>query len=131
MLTDPIADMFARIKNAESRRRPAVEIPGSRMKTQIARILKREGFIAGYSIDQEGSKTTLKIRLKYIDDQRPVIQGLQRVSTPGRRVYVKRDAIPRVQNGLGIAILSTPKGLLTDGQSRREKVGGEVVGYVW
>ncbi len=134
MMTDPIADMLTRIRNAAMARHKQVIVPASKMKIAIARILQEEGFIERYDVGQEKPQPMLRIILKYDNSTRPprpVIQGLQRVSKPGRRIYVKRREIPYVRSGMGIAILSTPKGILTDREARRQNVGGEVICYVW
>ncbi|RUM50780.1 MAG: 30S ribosomal protein S8 [Hydrogenothermus sp.] len=136
MLTDPIADMLARINNAIKARKSEVYIPNSRIKEQIARILKEEGYIEDYIVSDEnkkGTQNTLILKLKYLGPRntKPVISGLQRVSKPGRRKYVGVDEIPYVRKGLGTAILSTNKGILTDAQARKERVGGEILCYVW
>ncbi len=136
MIVDPIADMLARINNAMKARKSEVYIPHSKMKEKIAEILKREGYIEDYTISEEnkkGNQGTLIIKLKYLDNRntRPVIQGLRRVSKPGLRKYVGVKDIPYVRKGLGIAILSTNKGLLTDAEARQQKVGGEVLCYIW
>ncbi len=136
MIVDPIADMLARINNAMKARKSEVYIPHSKMKEKIAEILKREGYIEDFTISEEnkkGNQGTLIIKLKYLDNRntRPVIQGLRRVSKPGLRKYVGVDNIPYVRKGLGIAILSTNKGLLTDAEARKQKVGGEVLCYIW
>lgn len=135
-VTDPIADMLARIRNAMMVSHPTVELPSSGMKVAIARILKDEGYIEDYRVVErsEQPRQMLVIRLKYIGerrDRRPVIHGLRRVSKPGRRVYAGVADIPWVRSGMGIAILSTPKGVLTGQQARRLGVGGEVLCYVW
>jgi small subunit ribosomal protein S8 len=131
MHTDPIADMLTRVRNACGARHKKVDIPVSRMKVEIARILLENQFITGYKVIDEGVEAKLRIYLKYFGENEPTIRGLRRVSTPGRRVYRGREALPRVQNGLGMAIISTSKGLLSDAQSRHEGVGGEIVAYVW
>ncbi len=134
MMTDPIADMLTRIRNAAMARHKQVLVPASKMKIEIARILKEEGFIERYDVGHEKPQPMLRIILKYdntVRPPRPVIQGLQRVSKPGRRIYVKRREIPYVRSGLGIAILSTSKGVMTDREARRQNVGGEVICYVW
>ena len=134
MMTDPIADMLTRIRNAAMARHRQVVVPASKMKIAIARILKEEGFIERYDVGREKPQPMLRIILKYdhsVRPPRPVIQGLQRVSKPGRRIYVKRREIPYVRSGLGIAILSTSKGVMTDREARRQNVGGEVICYVW
>lgn len=130
-LTDPIADMLTRIRNALMARHEEVLVPSSRLKEEIARILKAEGFIQHYEVFQKGARRTMRIVLKYTDNRRPVLTGLTRVSKPGRRVYVSRDNIPRVKGGLGFAILSTSKGVMTGEDAWRAGVGGEVLCYVW
>lgn len=130
-LTDPIADMLTRIRNALMARHEEVLVPSSRLKEEIVRILKAEGFIQNYEVFQKGSRRTMRIVLKYTDNRRPVLTGLTRVSKPGRRVYVSRDDIPRVKGGLGFAILSTSKGVMTGEEAWRAGVGGEVLCYVW
>ena len=125
-MTDPIADMLTRIRNANQNRAPFCEIPTSKVKTEIARILKDEGFIEDYKID--GNTTTLT--LKYKNKER-VITGLKRISKPGLRVYAGCDELPTVLNGLGIAIISTSKGIMTDKEARKSSLGGEVIAYVW
>ncbi len=136
MLTDPIADMLARINNAIKARKGEVYIPNSKMKEKIAEILKREGYIEDYIISEErkkGTQKTLIIKLKYLGSRntKPAISGLKRVSKPGLRKYAPVDEIPYVQKGLGIAILSTNKGILTDAEARKQRVGGEIIAYVW
>ncbi|NPA53584.1 MAG: 30S ribosomal protein S8 [Aquificae bacterium] len=136
MVVDPIADMLARINNAMKSRKSEVYIPHSKMKEKIAEILKREGYIEDYTVSEEnkkGNQGTLIIKLKYLDNRntKPVIQGIRRVSKPGLRKYVDVKNIPYVRKGLGIAILSTNKGLLTDAEARQQKVGGEVLCYIW
>ncbi len=131
MMSDPIADMLARIRNAVMARHDYVDVPASRLKLEIARILKREGFIRGYEVREEGPKKTIRIHLAYTEKGEPLITGLQRVSKPGLRVYVKRNQIPRVYGGLGIAILSTPQGVMTGQEAWRRRLGGEVLCYVW
>ncbi len=131
MMTDPIADMLTRIRNAAMARHKQVLIPGSKIKVAIARILKEEGFIQNYQVIRSQPQPQLRIVLKYDQDRKPVITGLKRVSKPGRRIYVKRQEIPWVLSGMGIAILSTPRGIMTDQKARRLGVGGEVLCYVW
>jgi len=136
MLTDPIADMLARINNAIKARKSEVYIPNSKIKEQIARILKEEGYIEDYIVSDEnkkGTQNTLIIKLKYLGPRntKPAISGLQRVSKPGLRKYAGVDEIPYVRKGLGTAILSTNKGILTDAQARKQRVGGEILCYVW
>ena len=130
MLTDPIADMLTRVRNAAMIKAEKVDIPASRMKLEIAKILKEEGFIRAYKILKDKKQGVLRLTLKYADNDN-VISGLKRVSKPGRRVYVGRTEIPRVMGGVGIAVLTTPKGILSDKMCRREGIGGEVICYVW
>jgi len=130
-MTDPIADMLTRIRNALMVRHPQVVVPSSKMKLAIVRILKEEGYIQDYRVTKDRPQPMIVITLKYDENGQPVISGLKRVSKPGRRIYVGRKEIPWVLSGMGIAILSTPKGVITDKQARRLKVGGEVVCYVW
>lgn len=130
-MTDPIADMLTRIRNATTAQHDHVNIPASKMKTAIAKVLKDEGFIRGYETFEEGPQGFLRIHLNYTEDRNPLLTGLKRVSRPGLRVYVQKREIPRVYNGLGIAILSTPKGIMTGQQAWRQRTGGEVLCYVW
>ncbi len=130
-LTDPIADMLTRIRNALMVRHETVNVPHSRLKEEIARILREEGFVHGYEVLTEGPRRIICIRLKYTPDKRPVLGGLKRVSKPGRRLYTTRDKIPRVRGGLGFAILSTSKGVMTGEDAWRAGVGGEVLCYIW
>ena len=131
-MTDPIADMLTRIRNGVAAEHDTVDIPASKMKVEIARILKQEGYITGYSVEGDTAKDkTIKVELKYGPDNQKVITGLKRISKPGLRVYAKGDNVPRVLNGLGIAIISTSKGLMTDRDARKANLGGEVVAYVW
>lgn len=130
-VNDPIGDMLTRIRNACMARKTVVEIPASKMKLAIAEILKREGFIKEYSVVEGKPFNTISITLKYMSDRRPAITGLRRVSKPGLRIYTGRDEIPRVRGGLGLSILSTPKGVLAGHEAWREHVGGEVLCYVW
>jgi len=134
MMTDPIADMLTRIRNALMVGKPDVRIPSSKLKVEIARILKAEGYIDDFSVGDEQPARMMTIRLKYAGsrrDRRPVISTLQRVSKPGRRVYRGARDLPRVMSGIGIAIVTTPQGVMTDQQARRRRVGGEVLCYVW
>lgn len=132
-ISDPIADMLTRIRNAVSSRHDAVAIPASKMKVAIAQVLKDEGFIRDYAVLSEDGKPqpTLKVELSYGGRKQPVLNGLQRVSKPGLRVYVQRREIPRVYGGMGIAILSTPRGVMSGQEARRQELGGEVLCYVW
>lgn len=130
VMTDPIADLLTRIRNANTALKETVEIPSSNIKKDIVEILKDEGFIKDYEFIEDGKQGVLRVYLKYKEKQR-VISGLKRISKPGLRVYAKRDEIPRVLGGLGIAIISTSKGVLTDKKARFEQVGGEVLCYIW
>ncbi|MCD7892746.1 MAG: 30S ribosomal protein S8 [Erysipelotrichaceae bacterium] len=130
MVTDPIADMLTRIRNANQQRHEEVAIPHSKLKVELAEILKNEGFIKDYRIEGEGVIKNIVITLKYKGNER-VISGLKRVSKPGLRQYAKVDEIPKVLNGLGIVILSTSQGLMTDKEARAKHIGGEVLAYVW
>jgi small subunit ribosomal protein S8 len=131
IVTDPIADMLTRIRNALMVRHDSVLVPASKIKLAIARILKEEGFITDYEVLRGKPHRTIRIQLKYLDDNKPVISGLKRVSKPGLRVYVQKKEIPRVYGGLGISILSTPKGVRTGQEAWRQGAGGEVLCYVW
>ena len=130
-MTDPIADMLKRIRNANQNRAKTVSMPSSKMKEEIARILKDEGFIEEFSIEKNDVQNTLTLTLKYGQKKERVITGLRRVSKPGLRVYSKQEELPSVLNGLGIAIISTPKGIMTDKDARKANVGGEVIAYIW
>ena len=131
IMTDPIADMLTRIRNANMMKNKQVLMPNSKTKVEIAKILKEEGFITDYRIlDDETNKKTLELDLKYVGNER-VISGLKRISKPGLRVYAKAGDLPKVLNGLGIAIISTSKGLMCDKKAREELIGGEVVAYIW
>ena len=129
-MTDPIADMLTRIRNANQNRSTSCEIPASNMKEEIAKILKNEGFIEDYKIEGETANKMITLTLKYKNKER-VITGLKRISKPGLRVYAGADELPTVLNGLGIAIISTSKGIMTDKEARKNSLGGEVIAYVW
>ncbi|MEY4365220.1 MAG: ribosomal protein [Actinomycetota bacterium] len=133
MMTDPIADMLTRIRNANTALKESVTMPSSKQKVALADILKKEGYIAGYSVNPapKGPGNVLTISMKYSDDRHRTISGLTRVSTPGLRVYRDSAAVPRVLGGLGVAVLSTSQGLMTDREARKRKVGGEVLCFVW
>lgn len=131
VMTDPIADMLTRIRNGNNAKHETVDIPASNMKKSIANILLEEGFIKGFDVIEDAKQGILRIQLKYGKDNEKIISGLKRISKPGLRVYVKSDEIPRVLGGLGIAILSTSKGVITDKAARKESVGGEVICYIW
>ena len=128
---DPIADMLTRIRNANQMRYKEVEVPASKIKIEIARILKEEGFIADYKIKKNDVQSIIVLYLKYGDRKERVITGLKRISKPGLRVYVKAQELPRVLNGLGIAIISTSHGVMTDRDARNQSLGGEVMAYIW
>lgn len=130
-MTDPIADMLTRIRNAISARHDYVNIPASKMKVAIAKVLKEEGFVRDFEVFEEGPRRIMRVHLSYTDGKEPLLNGLKRVSRPGLRVYVQKREIPRVYNGLGIAILSTPKGVMAGQQAWRSETGGEVLCYVW
>ena len=125
-LSDPIGDMIARVKNAQARNHKKVELPASNFKTKIADILKNEGFIKDFKISKEDNKNLLSLELKYHSGN-PVISTFERVSKPGRRIFSSADSLPKINNGLGIAIVSTPKGVMTDIDARKQKVGGEII----
>ena len=130
-MTDPIADMLTRIRNANVVKHETVNVPASNMKKELSRILLEEGFIRGYDVIEDGKQGIIRIQLKYGQTGERVISGLKRISKPGMRVYADKHEVPRVLNGLGISIISTSKGILTDKQARKENVGGEVICYVW
>lgn len=130
MITDPVSDMLARIRNALLARHEAVEIPFSRLKVRIAEILKQEGFINDFSVQNE-FPASLKVQLKYVEGRKPAIVGMRRTSRPGRRVYVRHKHIPHVLNGMGISIISTSHGVVTDRDARKQSVGGEILCEVW
>jgi small subunit ribosomal protein S8 len=131
MVTDPVADMLARIRNGSLAEHEKVDIPASKLKVRLAEILKEEGFVKNFRLIEDKRQGVLRVYLKYGPGQERVISGLRRVSKPGRRLYVAADRIPTVLGGMGVAILSTPRGLLTDRESRKANVGGEVLCYVW
>ena len=132
MLSDPIADMLTRIRNANMARHTTVDIPSSKMKVAIASILAREGYVKGYEIIKDGVKQTMRVTLKYGRNKNDkVIAGLKRISKPGLRVYANCEDLPKVLNGLGLAIVSTNKGIITDKEARKLGVGGEVLAFVW
>lgn len=131
VMTDPIADMLTRIRNANMVRHESLELPASRIKREIAEILKREGFIRDAEYIEDSKQGVLRIFLKYGPNNEKVITGLKRISKPGLRVYAKANEVPRVLRGLGVAVLSTPKGVVTDKEARQHNVGGEVLAYIW
>lgn len=130
-MTDPLADMFNRISNAIRRRHAMVQMPASKLKVEVARVLQKEGFIQTFDRVNEGGHPILRLHLRYQEDEVPMITGIRRVSKPGKRVYVRRSRIPNVMGGMGITILSTPKGVMTGTDSRAQMIGGEVMCYVW
>lgn len=131
MLTDPISDYLTRIRNALAAEHPEVEVPASRLKREMSRILTEQGYISSWEVEPATVGEVIKIQLKYTEDRRPVISGLTRVSRPGRRRYVGSTEVPRVQGGMGTAIVSTSTGVMTGHQARANGVGGEVVAYIW
>jgi small subunit ribosomal protein S8 len=131
LITDPIADMLTRIRNALVAKHETVDVPASNMKLAIAEILQNEGYIKSYTVNEEGVEKMMTIVLKYGPNKQRVITGLKRVSKPGLRVYARKDKLPRVLNGLGIAIISTSRGIMTDREARKLGVGGEVLAYIW
>jgi len=131
MLTDPIADMLTRMRNSILIKSEKVDVPASKIKVEIAKILKEEGFIKSYKIIKDKKQGILRITMKYTQENEPVLSGLKRISKPGRRVYVGKDKIPRVMGGVGVAVITTPNGVLSDKACRFQGVGGEVLCYVW
>ncbi|MGD9761296.1 MAG: 30S ribosomal protein S8 [Candidatus Izemoplasmatales bacterium] len=131
VMTDPIADMLTRIRNANQMKHKTVDVPASKLKMEILNVLKQEGYIVDFDRIDDGVQGTLKIKLKYLLNDERVVRGLKKISKPGLRVYAKMDDLPKVLNGLGIAIISTSKGIMTDRDARKNQVGGEVIAYVW
>ncbi len=131
MMTDPIADMLSRIRNANNAKHKSVEIPASKMKKDVAQILLDEGFIDGFNVTEDDKQGIITLDLKYGPKEERVISGIKRISKPGLRVYVKSNELPKVLGGLGIAVISTSKGVVTDKVARKESIGGEVICYVW
>ena len=131
VLTDPIADMLTRIRNANMAEKKSVQMPHSKMKSEVARLLKSEGFIKDYTMENDDGKSVLNVFLKYTIDREPVIQGLRRISKSSCRKYVTSEEVPRVLGGIGMAILSTSSGIMTDNEARKKKIGGEVLCYIW
>jgi small subunit ribosomal protein S8 len=131
MLTDPISDYLTRIRNALAAEHPDVEVPASRLKKELSRILAEQGYISGFDVEPTPVGEMIRIELKYTEDRRPVISGMRRVSRPGRRAYVNNSQVPRVQGGMGTAIVSTSSGVMTGHEAKAKGVGGEVVAYVW
>lgn len=131
VMTDPVADFLTRIRNGNMVMHETVEVPGSKIKVSIARIMQEEGYIKDYEFVEDGKQGIIRIYLKYGPDKKKVITGIKRISKPGLRVYVKKDEIPRVLGGLGTAVISTSKGLMTDKNARKQGLGGEVICYIW
>jgi small subunit ribosomal protein S8 len=131
MISDPIADMLTRIHNGIMARQKQVVMPGSKVKLAMARILKEEGFIRDFEVTKDAPQPQLRVVLKYDRDRKPVVTGLKRISRPGRRVYVGHSDIPWVLSGLGVSVLSTPQGIMTGAKARRQRLGGEVLCYIW
>ncbi len=131
VMTDPIADMLTRIRNANQMKHKTVDVPASKLKAEILNVLKKEGYITDFERLNDGIQGTLKVQLKYLENDERVVRGLKKISKPGLRVYAKTDDLPRVLNGLGIAIVSTSRGIMTDKEARKQKIGGEVLAYVW
>lgn len=131
VMTDPIADMLTRIRNANQMKHKTVEMPASKLKMEILNVLKQEGYIVDFERIDHSVQGTLKVQLKYLQNDERVVRGLKKISKPGLRVYAKTDDLPQVLNGLGIAIISTSKGIMTDRDARKNKIGGEVIAYVW
>ncbi len=130
-MTDPIADMLTRIRNANTVGHATVDLPASKMKKSIAEIMRDEGYIKGYDVIEDGKQGIIRIQMKYGADKEKVISGIKRISKPGLKVYAKRDAVPKVLGGLGIAIVSTSHGIVSDKEARKLGVGGEVICYIW
>ena len=130
-ITDPIADLLTRIRNASAAKHDSVEIPASNMKKAICQILVDEGYVKSFSVAEDGKQGVIKVVLRYGEGKTPVIQGLKRVSKPGLRIYSNAEQLPKVIKGLGVAIISTSKGVMTDRQARKENVGGEVLAFIW
>ena len=130
-ITDTIADLLTRIRNANSAKHDTVQIPASNMKKAICQILVDEGYIKSFSVEEDGKQGVITVNLKYLEGKQPVIQGLRRVSKPGLRIYSSVEDMPKVMKGLGIAIISTSKGVMTDREARKQNVGGEVLAFIW
>jgi small subunit ribosomal protein S8 len=131
VMTDPIADMLTRIRNANQMKHETVEMPASKLKSEILALLKSEGYITDYKLVTDGVQGTIKVTLKYLPNKERAVKGLKKISKPGLRVYAKTDELPRVLNGLGIAIVSTSQGMMTDREARKKQVGGEIIAYIW
>jgi len=131
VMTDPIADMLTRIRNANQMKHETVEMPASKLKSEILAVLKEEGYITDYKLVAAGVQGTIRVTLKYLPNKERAVRGLKKISKPGLRVYAKSDELPRVLNGLGIAVVSTSQGIMTDREARKKQVGGEIIAYVW
>jgi len=131
VMTDPIADMLTRIRNANQMKHDTVDMPASKLKSEILAVLKEEGYITEYKLVADGVQGTIRVTLKYLQNKERAVRGLKKISKPGLRVYAKSDELPRVLNGLGIAIVSTSQGIMTDREARKKQVGGEIIAYVW
>jgi small subunit ribosomal protein S8 len=131
VMTDPIADMLTRIRNANQMKHDTVDMPASKLKSEILAVLKEEGYITDYKLVADGVQGIIRVTLKYLQNKERAVRGLKKISKPGLRVYAKSDELPRVLNGLGIAIVSTSQGIMTDREARKKQVGGEVLAYVW
>jgi small subunit ribosomal protein S8 len=130
-MTDPVADMLSRIRNAARRRHVSVQLPASKLKAEVARVLNQEGFVGSIQRLTEAGHPVLRVRLRYQEDEAPMITGLRRISRPGKRVYVRHSGIPVVMRGMGVAVISTPKGVMTGADARAQRIGGEILCFVW
>ena len=130
-MTDPIADMLTRIRNANQMKHDTVDMPASKLKAQILVVLKEEGYITDYKLVADGVQGTIRVTLKYLQNKERAVRGLKKISKPGLRVYAKSDELPRVLNGLGIAVVSTSQGIMTDREARKKQIGGEILAYIW
>lgn len=131
VMTDPIADMLTRIRNANQMKHDTVDMPASKLKMQILAVLKEEGYITDYKLVADGVQGTIRVTMKYLPNKERAVRGLKKISKPGLRVYAKSDELPRVLNGLGIAVVSTSQGIMTDREARKKQVGGEILAYIW
>jgi small subunit ribosomal protein S8 len=131
VMTDPIADMLTRIRNANQMKHDTVDMPASKLKAQILVVLKEEGYITDYKLVADGVQGTIRVTLKYLQNKERAVRGLKKISKPGLRVYAKSDELPRVLNGLGIAVVSTSQGIMTDREARKKQIGGEILAYIW
>ena len=129
-MTDPIADMLTRIRNANQMKHPTVDVPASRLKLEVLRVLKEESYISDYEKKEDNKQGVITVTLKYVEKER-VIKGIKRISKPGLRVYAKKEELPKVLNGLGVAIVSTPGGVMSDREARKKNLGGEIIAFVW